>query len=340
MDAISSSREYPNDLEHWHPLALFAQQLALDEMRPATDEVIDDMQPAPARSVWSRDTKGNKNNIHSSRLPNIPRILNHLRPGIVIIHPTLDRTPLADLTNRLFHVVHPNIARAHQNRDSQLTRRQRRVPVMLARLQGAPARRRAIRIPPRPVEQRRRQRVDEVVRTDAKRRDLLKRATGVGARVDAAGGDVQGRVVDVARRRELELAFVRSAVILLARFRHALALADAAEQSVRVAGGRGGAQAAGDGLVGFADGDVPDSAYLGLEVSYEDLGDEVVPEGRGEDGVDEVFVNGWGVAHVVGEKGGFDADVWDVVELGDDVVQMVGACKTVGLVDLWTKVAE
>ena len=60
-----------------------------------------------------------------------------------------------------------------------------------------------------------------------------------------------------------------------------------------------------------------------------------MPRRAGEDGIDEVALDRLGIAHVVREEGRFDGDVWDVVELGDDVVPVVWPCETVGLVGLW-----
>ena len=55
----------------------------------------------------------------------------------------------------------------------------------------------------------------------------------------------------------------------------------------------------------------------------------------GKDGIDKVLLNRPGIPHVVREEGRFDGDVWDAVELGDDVVPVVWTCKTVCLVCLW-----
>jgi len=60
-----------------------------------------------------------------------------------------------------------------------------------------------------------------------------------------------------------------------------------------------------------------------------------MPRRAGEDGVDKVFLDRLGIAHVLGEEGRFDGDVWDVVELRDDVVPVVGPCEAVRLVYLW-----
>ena len=60
-----------------------------------------------------------------------------------------------------------------------------------------------------------------------------------------------------------------------------------------------------------------------------------MPRRAGEDGIDKVLLDILGIAHVVGEEGKFGGDVWDVVELRDDVVPVVWPCETVCLVCLW-----
>jgi hypothetical protein len=40
------------------------------------------------------------------------------------------------------------------------------------------------------------------------------------------------------------------------------------------------------------------------------------------------------------KDGGFEADEWDIVELGDDTVSVVGSCEARGLVYLWAEMAE
>ena len=60
-----------------------------------------------------------------------------------------------------------------------------------------------------------------------------------------------------------------------------------------------------------------------------------MPRRAGEDGVDKVLLDRLGIAHVVGEEGRFDEDLWDVVDLRDDVVPVVWSCGTVCLVCLW-----
>ena len=60
-----------------------------------------------------------------------------------------------------------------------------------------------------------------------------------------------------------------------------------------------------------------------------------MPRRAGEDGVGKVLLDRLGIPPVVGEEGRFDGDVWDVVELRDDVVPVVWPCETVCLVRLW-----
>ena len=56
-----------------------------------------------------------------------------------------------------------------------------------------------------------------------------------------------------------------------------------------------------------------------------------MPRRTGEDGVDKVLLNKLGIPHIIEEEGRFDGDVWDVVELRDNVVPVVWPCETVCL---------
>ena len=78
----------------------------------------------------------------------------------------------------------------------------------------------------------------------------------------------------------------------------------------------------------------PSRTDLTLEIRHE-YQDEFMPSRAGEDGIDKVLLDRLGNPHVVGEESRFDGDVWDVVELGDDVVPVVWSCETVRLVCLW-----
>ena len=69
-----------------------------------------------------------------------------------------------------------------------------------------------------------------------------------------------------------------------------------------------------DGFVRRPSGYAPSRTYLALEVRHEYLRDEFMPRRAGEDGVDKVLLDRLGIAHVVGEEGRFDEDVWDVVD--------------------------
>ena len=90
-----------------------------------------------------------------------------------------------------------------------------------------------------------------------------------------------------------------------------------------------------DGFVRQPSGYASSRTYLALEVRDKYLQDEFLPQWAGEDGVNKVLLDRLGIPHVVGEEGSFDRDMWDIIELGDDVVPVVWPCETVCLVRLW-----
>jgi hypothetical protein len=92
-------------------------------------------------------------------------------------------------------------------------------------------------------------------------------------------------------------------------------------------------------IEGGAGGNGPCCTDLGLEVCDQDVGDEFMPERTGENRVDVVFCDRWLVFHVEGEKSRLDADIGDIIELGNDVVPVVGPGEAIGLVDLWAEVS-
>jgi hypothetical protein len=96
----------------------------------------------------------------------------------------------------------------------------------------------------------------------------------------------------------------------------------------------------GDRIKGVSVSDRPSCTNLCLHVGDEYVGDKVVTGHTGENGVDVVLVDRVGVLHVFREHGGFDADVWYIVELGDDTVPVVGSGEAMGLVYLWAEMAE
>jgi hypothetical protein len=122
-------------------------------------------------------------------------------------------------------------------------------------------------------------------------------------------------------------------------FRDALTLAHTPKKSMNIAL-RKVDGVYGDTVEGGSRGNGPCGANLRLEVRNEDVIDEFVSEGAGEDGVDEVFGDGGLVFHIEGEERGFDADVGDIVELGDNVVPVVRTCVAICLVYLGTEVSE
>ena len=67
----------------------------------------------------------------------------------------------------------------------------------------------------------------------------------------------------------------------------------------------------------------PGRTYLALKVRHDYLRDEFMPRRAREDRIDKVILDRLGIAHVVGEEGRFDGDVWDVVELRDNIVPVV-----------------
>ena len=86
-----------------------------------------------------------------------------------------------------------------------------------------------------------------------------------------------------------------------------------------------------NGIKGVSVSHRPRCTNLGLHIGDEYVGDKVVACHAGKNGVDVVLVDRGGALHIFREDSGFDADVWYVIELGDDTVPVVGSCKVVGL---------
>jgi len=150
--------------------------------------------------------------------------------------------------------------------------------------------RRALRwvvgVPAGAVEERRRERVDEVVCADAEGSHLAEARQVFWARVETRGWNAEGRVF----RRQGAIVVLQAHAWRLVRLAgllgRALAHADAAEEALGIGGhtSLGRADRESRYLEACARGGGPAGADLGLEIGDEDVSKEGVASGVGEDG--------------------------------------------------------
>ena len=71
--------------------------------------MVDHLQPTQSFIRGEKKENEKERDIRRYSIPNIRRILNNFRTGIIIINPTLNRTPLPNNTPWLPQIIYPNI---------------------------------------------------------------------------------------------------------------------------------------------------------------------------------------------------------------------------------------